>query len=92
MRNCVLFGLGLWLSILASLIQSGVYSQEPAPPIQEPAAPLDTKAIDAELDKFRDDLFHAFNTGDYAHAARAKNEYENISWVLYPNDSTPGNR
>ncbi len=65
MRNCVLFGLGLWLSILASLIQSGVYSQEPAPPIQEPAAPLDTKAIDAELDKFRDDLFHAFNTGDY---------------------------
>ena len=65
MRNCVLFGLGLWLSIPASLIQSRVYAQEPAPPIQEPAAPLDTNAIDAELDKFRDDLFHAFNTGDY---------------------------
>jgi ketosteroid isomerase-like protein len=28
-------------------------------------ASVDTKAIDAELDKFRDDLFHAFNTGDY---------------------------
>lgn len=35
---------------------------------------------------------HAFNTGDYARAARVKNEYENISWVLYPNDSTPAGR
>ena len=34
----------------------------------------------------------AFNTGDYARAAIAKNEYENISWVLYPNDSTPAGR
>jgi starch phosphorylase len=34
----------------------------------------------------------AFNTGDYARAAAAKNEYENISWVLYPNDSTPAGR
>ncbi len=34
----------------------------------------------------------AFNTGDYARAASAKNEYENISWVLYPNDSTPAGR
>jgi glycogen phosphorylase len=34
----------------------------------------------------------AFNTGDYARAAGAKNEYENISWVLYPNDSTPAGR
>ncbi len=34
----------------------------------------------------------AFNTGDYARAAMAKNEYENISWVLYPNDSTPAGR
>lgn len=34
----------------------------------------------------------AFNTGDYARAAFAKNEYENISWVLYPNDSTPAGR
>ncbi len=35
---------------------------------------------------------HAFNTGDYARAAGIKNEYENISWVLYPNDSTPAGR
>jgi starch phosphorylase len=35
---------------------------------------------------------NAFNTGDYARAAIAKNEYENISWVLYPNDSTPAGR
>ena len=34
----------------------------------------------------------AFNTGDYARAANAKNDYENISWVLYPNDSTPAGR
>ncbi len=34
----------------------------------------------------------AFNTGDYARAAGTKNEYENISWVLYPNDSTPAGR
>jgi glycogen phosphorylase len=34
----------------------------------------------------------AFNTGDYARAASVKNEYENISWVLYPNDSTPAGR
>ena len=35
---------------------------------------------------------HAFNTGDYARAAEFKNQYENISWVLYPNDSTPAGR
>jgi glycogen phosphorylase len=34
----------------------------------------------------------AFNTGDYARAANTKNEYENISWVLYPNDSTAAGR
>ena len=34
----------------------------------------------------------AFNTGDYARAASTKNEFENISWVLYPNDSTPAGR
>ena len=34
----------------------------------------------------------AFNIGDYARAASAKNKYENISWVLYPNDSTPAGR
>ena len=35
---------------------------------------------------------HAFNTGDYARAAAVKNAFENISWVLYPNDSTPAGR
>ncbi len=35
---------------------------------------------------------NAFNIGDYARAASVKNEYENISWVLYPNDSTPAGR
>jgi glycogen phosphorylase len=35
---------------------------------------------------------HAFNSGDYARAAEFKNEFENISWVLYPNDSTPAGR
>ncbi|MBL8348147.1 MAG: glycogen/starch/alpha-glucan phosphorylase [Rubrivivax sp.] len=35
---------------------------------------------------------HAFNSGDYQRAAEFKNEYENISWVLYPNDSTPAGR
>ena len=34
----------------------------------------------------------AFNAGDYARAAATKNEFENISWVLYPNDSTPAGR
>lgn len=34
----------------------------------------------------------AFNTGDYARAASTKTEFENISWVLYPNDSTPAGR
>ena len=35
---------------------------------------------------------HAFNSGDYARAAEFKNQFENISWVLYPNDSTPAGR
>jgi starch phosphorylase len=35
---------------------------------------------------------HAFNAGDYQRAAEVKNEFENISWVLYPNDSTPAGR
>ena len=34
----------------------------------------------------------AFNTGDYARAASTKNEFVNISWVRYPNDSTPAGR
>ncbi len=35
---------------------------------------------------------HAFNSGDYARAAEVKNAFENISWVLYPNDSTAAGR
>jgi starch phosphorylase len=35
---------------------------------------------------------HAFNSGDYARAAEFKNAFEHISWVLYPNDSTPAGR
>ena len=35
---------------------------------------------------------HAFKTGDYARAAEFKNQFENISWVLYPNDSTDAGR
>jgi starch phosphorylase len=35
---------------------------------------------------------NAFNSGDYARAAEFKNAFENISWVLYPNDSTPAGR
>jgi starch phosphorylase len=34
----------------------------------------------------------AFNMGDYQRAAASKTQYENISWVLYPNDSTPAGR
>lgn len=34
----------------------------------------------------------AFNTGDYQRAAEVKNRFENISWVLYPNDSTSAGR
>ncbi|MBK7956565.1 MAG: glycogen/starch/alpha-glucan phosphorylase [Candidatus Accumulibacter sp.] len=34
----------------------------------------------------------AFNTGDYQRAADFKNRFENISWVLYPNDSTAAGR
>lgn len=35
---------------------------------------------------------NAFNSGDYARASGVKNKFENISWVLYPNDSTPAGR
>ncbi|MCB1930960.1 MAG: glycogen/starch/alpha-glucan phosphorylase [Candidatus Accumulibacter sp.] len=34
----------------------------------------------------------AFNSGDYQRAAELKNRFENISWVLYPNDSTAAGR
>jgi starch phosphorylase len=37
----------------------------------------------------RPDRPRAFNRGDYARAAEFKNQFENISWVLYPDDSTP---
>lgn len=35
---------------------------------------------------------NAFNSGDYARAAEFKNRFENISWVLYPNDTTSAGR
>ncbi len=34
----------------------------------------------------------AHSHGDYARASEYKNRFENISWVLYPNDSTPQGR
>ena len=34
----------------------------------------------------------AFNQGDYARAAACKNAFENISWVLYPDDRTAAGR
>ncbi|MFM7533199.1 MAG: glycogen/starch/alpha-glucan phosphorylase [Rubrivivax sp.] len=34
----------------------------------------------------------AFNRGDYARAAEFKNAFENISWVLYPDDRSPAGR
>ena len=61
MRTCFLLGLGFLLAFNAATLQA----QEAAPQDAAPGASVDTKAIDTELDKFRDDLFHAFNTGDY---------------------------
>ena len=43
-------------------------------------------AVPAHLD------LEAFNRGDFARAAEFKNRFESISWVLYPNDSTPAGR
>ena len=43
-------------------------------------------AAPAQLD------LQAFNQGDYARAAEVKNAFENISWVLYPDDRTPAGR
>lgn len=61
MRTCLLLGLGCLLAFsgAAARAQDATTEDTPTP------ASVDTKAIDAELDKFRDDLFHAFNTGDY---------------------------
>lgn len=61
MRKCFLLGLGFFLVFNAATVraQQAVTEEIPSP------SAVDTKVIDAELDKFRDDLFHAFNTGDY---------------------------
>lgn len=61
MRTCFLLGLGCLLAFSAAAVRAQDAKTEDTP---TPAS-VDTKAIDAELDKFRDDLFHAFNTGDY---------------------------
>lgn len=61
MRTFFLLGLGTLLALSAASAQA----QELSTQDTKTRAAVDTKAIDAELDKFRDDLFHAFNTGDY---------------------------
>lgn len=61
MRTCFLLGLGF----LLAFNEATVRAQEAATEDTQSPASVDTKAIDAELDKFRDDLFHAFNAGDY---------------------------
>lgn len=61
MRTCFLLGLGFLLASNASAVGAQVAAT------QDTAAQetIDTKALDTELDKFRDELFQAFNTGDY---------------------------
>ena len=61
MRTCFLLELGFLLAFNAAAVRA----QEAATQDAAPQETIDTKAIDAELDKFRDELFHAFNTGDY---------------------------
>ena len=61
MRTYFLLGLGFLLAANAATVRA----QEAATEDTQSLASVDTKAIDAELDKFRDELFHAFNTGDY---------------------------
>ena len=61
MRTCFLLGLGFLLALNAAAVRAQEAATQDAA-LQDAG---DTKAIDAELDKFRDDLFHAFNTGDY---------------------------
>ena len=61
MRTCFLLGLGCLLTFNAATVRTQDAKTEDTPTPES----VDTKAIDAELDKFRDDLFHAFNTGDY---------------------------
>jgi hypothetical protein len=48
-------------AVCLSALLAGMYSAESR--AQE--KPADTKAIEAELDQFREGLFHAFNEGDY---------------------------
>ena len=61
MRTCLFLALGFLFALNAAVAQAQEGATQDAA-LQEA---VDTKAIDAELDKFRDDLFHAFNTGDY---------------------------
>ena len=61
MRTCFLLGLGFLFAFNAAATRA----QEAATQDAAPEPSVDTKAIDAELDTFRDNLFHAFNTGDY---------------------------
>jgi hypothetical protein len=61
MRTCFLLGLGFLLALNAAAVRAQEAATQDAA-LQDAG---DTKAIDAELDKFRDDLFHGFNTGDY---------------------------
>ena len=61
MRMYFLLGLGFLLALNAAAVRAQEAATQDAA-LQEA---VNTKAIDAELDKFRDDLFHAFNTGDY---------------------------
>lgn len=61
MRTFFLLGLETLLALSAASAQA----QELSTQDTETPATVDTKVIDAELDKLRDDLFHAFNTGDY---------------------------
>ena len=61
MRKCFQLGLVFLLALIATTARA----QEVATEATQSQAAVDTKAIDAELDRFRDDLFHAFNTGDY---------------------------
>lgn len=61
MRTCLFLALGFLFALNAAVAQAQEGATQDAA-LQEA---VDTKSIDAELDKFRDDLFHAFNTGDY---------------------------
>ena len=78
------------------------------PAVWHPAGTVNAKAYDMVVPSHHDERVStlrlwraaapahidltAFNSGDYARAAEFKNQFENISWVLYPNDSTPAGR